>query len=84
MELFYRGADGQLMVVPVTAGSGAASAFEHGSPRALFGPIATVGNLPRFTYQPSTDPQRFLVAAPVPSATPPITVVLNWHDGTKK
>ena len=83
-ELFYRGADGQLMVVPIQTGSDPAAAFEHGPPQPLFGPIPTVGNLPRFTYQPSTDGQRFLVAAPVASATPPITVVLNWQPAIRK
>ena len=83
-ELFYRGADGQLMAVPITTGSAPLAAFEHGLPRPLFGPIPTVGNLPRFTYQPSSDGQRFLVAAPVASAAPPITVVLNWQSGSRR
>jgi Tol biopolymer transport system component len=83
-ELYYRGADGQLMAVPITTGPGPTAGFEHGAPRPLFGPIPTVGNLPRFTYQPSLDGQRFLVAAPVASATPPITVVLNWQNGIRR
>jgi Tol biopolymer transport system component len=82
-ELYFRGADGQLMAVAITTASGPTAGFEHGAPRPLFGPIPTVGNLPRFTYQPSSDGQRFLVASPVASATPPITVVLNWQNGTR-
>jgi dipeptidyl aminopeptidase/acylaminoacyl peptidase len=82
-ELYFRGADGQLMAVAITTESGPTAAFERGVPRPLFGPIPTVGNLPRFTYQPSSDGQRFLVASPVASATPPITVVLNWQNGIR-
>jgi eukaryotic-like serine/threonine-protein kinase len=78
-ELFFRGADGQLMAVAITTGQGPTADFEHGAPRPLFGPIPTVGNLPRFTYQPSSDGQRFLVASPIASATPPVTVVLHWQ-----
>jgi Tol biopolymer transport system component len=80
-ELYFRGADGQLMAVPITRGPSPTDGFEHGAPQPLFGPIPVVGNLPRFTYQPSSDGQRFLVAAPVASATPPVTVVLNWQAG---
>jgi Tol biopolymer transport system component len=82
-ELFFRAADGQLMAVPITTAPGPTAGFEHGPPQPLFGPIPIVGNLPRFTYQPSSDGQRFLVAAPVASATPPVTVVLNWQSGIK-
>ena len=81
-ELYFRGADGQLMAVPIITGSGPNTGLEHGTPQPLFGPIPVVGNLPRFTYQPSRDGQRFLVASPVASATPPVTVVLNWQHGT--
>ena len=83
-ELYYRGPDGQLMAVPITTGEDPTAGFDHGPPRPLFGPIPTVGNLPRFTYQPSADGQRFLVAAPVATPTPPITVVLNWRNGIRR
>jgi Tol biopolymer transport system component len=77
-ELYYRGADGRLMAVPIVAASG--TSFQNGTPQALFGSIPTFGNTTRFTYQPSADGQRFLVAVPVESAAKPMTVVLNWEQ----
>jgi hypothetical protein len=43
-----------------------------------------MGNIERFTYQPSRDGQRFLVSFLVARAVPPITVVLNWQAGLKR
>jgi eukaryotic-like serine/threonine-protein kinase len=80
-ELFYRGGDGRLMAaaLPDRHASTGDAGFEFGPPQALFGAIPVVGNLERFTYQPSANGQRFLVAIPVAGATPPITFVLNWE-----
>jgi hypothetical protein len=74
-ELFYRAADGRLMAVPITTGSG--SSFQNGTPQPLFGPLPILGMLNRFTYAPSPDGQRFLVAMPTQSAAAPMTVLLN-------
>jgi hypothetical protein len=36
-------------------------------------------NIQYFLYAPSADGQRFLVAAPVQTARPPTTIVMNWQ-----
>ena len=68
-ELFYISLDWRLMSVPVRLGS----TFDMGTPHPLF-------TLPEDSeYEPSADPQRFLVLATDQSQAPaPITVVLNW------
>jgi hypothetical protein len=67
------------MAVPIGPGAaGSTDVLAHGSPQPLVGSIPTVGNVSRFTYQPSADGQKFLVAVPLADAAP-LTVVLNWH-----
>ncbi len=83
-ELYYRADDGRLMAVPIVAGSGTSASFQNGAPQALFGSIPTPGNVRRFTYQPSADGQRFLVATPVESAASPMVFVLNWQQAIKR
>ena len=83
-ELFYRSTNGQLMVVPIAATAGASAEFRYGSPQPLFGPIPSRGNDDTFTYQPSADGQKFLIAAPAPGSESPITVVLNWVATLRK
>jgi hypothetical protein len=84
-ELYYRAADGRLMSVPVVASAiGAGASFQHGTPQALFGSIPTIGNVQRFTYQPSADGQRFLVALPTEAGARPMTVVLNWQQAIRR
>jgi hypothetical protein len=80
-ELFYRRVDGTLMAVPITvrAGAGGGSAsIVHGAPEPLFDAVPVMG-LYRFTYQPASNGQRFLVAATIAGRAPPITVFLNWQ-----
>ena len=80
-ELFYRADDGSLMAVTVSArndSSGADDAFEHGTPKPLFDSVPSPRNF-EFTYQPTSDGQKFLVAMPLADAKTPITVVLNWQ-----
>ena len=80
-ELFYRVDDGTLMAVTVSArndSSGADDAFEHGTPQPLFDSVPSPRNF-EFTYQPTSDGQKFLVATPLAGAKTPITVVLNWQ-----
>ncbi len=71
-----------IMAVPVSSGAG--GSFQNGAPRALFGSIPTVGNVHRFTCQPSADGQRFLVALPVEASAKPMTVVLNWQQALQR
>jgi Tol biopolymer transport system component len=72
-EIFYLAPDRKLMAVPVKAGT----TFEVGSPRPLFDttldPMAF-----RQEYAVSADGKRFLLNAPIDTAAPPLTVVLNW------
>ena len=76
-ELFYRADDGRLMAVAVNRG--ATDSFEHGTPEPLFESVPPVpGNIDAFTYQPSRDGQRFLVALAAADARP-IAVVVNWQ-----
>ena len=84
-ELFYLSPARKLMAVPIQAGS----TLEVGAPQALFdvpfSPIGTgSGVWARYGYDATADGQRFLVNAPLESATVPITVVLNWTAGLKK
>ena len=73
-ELFYLGANGMLMAVPVkTAGT-----FEVGPPSALFEIPAASRELDT-TFEVSRDGQRFLVGDVLPGITQsPITIVFNW------
>ena len=81
-ELFYRAGDGRLMAVTVGT-AGGSGAFEFSTtPQPLF-PIPSIGNITRFTYQPSQDGRRFLVSIPL-GVAPPITVVLNWPATLKR
>jgi eukaryotic-like serine/threonine-protein kinase len=77
-ELFYRNA-GQLMAVPVDAGS----TFNVGTPQALFETRFAAITV-RGLYRPSADGQRFLVLAPLArDAEQPASVVLNWTAALK-
>ena len=76
-EIFYVSPDRKLMSVPIKI---AGSKLEAGTPVALFqtriaGPLGT-GH--RFPYAVSRDGQRFLMYVEDTSATPAITVGLNW------
>jgi Tol biopolymer transport system component len=78
-ELFFRASDGSLMSVALGAGSGAAAIDGRSAARPLFAGVPADGNSPMFTYVPTQDGQRFLVAASRKSAQPPITIVTGWQ-----
>ncbi len=81
-ELFYLAPDGKLMAVAVKAGS----TFEADVAKPLFQihPREHISAADLFSYDVSTDGQRFLVNTDVGEATsPPLTVVLNWTEGLK-
>jgi serine/threonine protein kinase len=71
-ELFFVNSAGALMSAPVSR----APRFEVGVPQRLFDLQAVPSD--GFTYAPSSDSQRFLVARLTESASTPITVVVNW------
>lgn len=75
-ELYYRSQDLKMMAAPIKIGS----AFEVGSPQALFQLPAGAS-----VFEPSRDGKRFLVSVvPGNEGTTPITVVTNWQAGLKK
>jgi serine/threonine protein kinase len=80
-EIFYVAEDARLMAVTVGQRAGS---FDSGTPRALFDGIASTGNVPYFTYQPTRDGQRFLVSLRDSESRSPITVVLNWQAAIRR
>jgi len=77
-ELFFIGADKQLMAVPVTS----EREFRAGTPTALFETSLdpdSLGISARNQYVASAAGDRFLINQPRPGAVPPpVTVLLNW------
>ena len=79
-ELYYIGADDQLMAVPVTTGT----SFTAGAPVALFA-VGDYGRRQnRYVYDVSADGQKVLLLRPLDTATRPLTVVQNWTALLKK
>jgi Tol biopolymer transport system component len=78
-ELYYRADDGTLMAVSFGSGTGTAAIDERTPPRSLFAGIPSSGNAWIFTYAPTEDGQRFLVATARKGARLPITVLVNWQ-----
>jgi eukaryotic-like serine/threonine-protein kinase len=84
-ELFYLGAEGTLMAVPIDA----TGQFHAGVPQALFpfrlaAPADSSDNTGQ-VYAVTKDGQRFLAAAkPQQSSLAPLTVVLNWTAAIQK
>jgi Tol biopolymer transport system component len=83
-ELFYLTFDGRMMVVPVKTGA----TFELGEVRTLFEnvPFALSSTALMFTFQPSSDGQRFLALLQTQgeASAPPITVITNWAGAAAK
>jgi serine/threonine protein kinase len=79
-ELFFWGADGKMMAVPVKIVAGASPSFEAGTPQPLF--EAHVTRSPSntlFEYDVSADGKRFLLVTDARAASAPsLTVVSNW------
>jgi eukaryotic-like serine/threonine-protein kinase len=83
-ELFFIGADQQLMAVPVTT----EGTFRAGTPAALFltnlDPYG-LGISGRNQYLVARDGSRFLLNQARPDAAPsPVTVVINWMAALKR
>ena len=82
-ELFYIAADGRLMAVTVRT----APTFGAGTPTMLFDPHILFDNITYWRYDVSADGKRFLLNRILSrtdgSASPPITVVLNWNSALK-
>ncbi len=79
-ELFYRAPGGQLMAVPIEAGS----EFQPGVAVPLFKPPAFVGTLGLGTFYDIAPDGRFLINVFVERTSPPATVVLNWRPDAER
>jgi eukaryotic-like serine/threonine-protein kinase len=74
-EIFFVGADGKMMAVPVESGP---LAFKPGVPKPLFQTRLEYDAVVR-SFDVSSDGKRFLLAHPVAEgAAVPLTVILNW------
>src|SRR5262249_56867389 len=91
-ELFYVARDGKMTAVPIiraSVGPGAKSSFEPGTPVALFDMHSQypARGFNIMSYDVTAD-GRFLVNANADdshsSATPPLTVVVNWDAELEK
>jgi Tol biopolymer transport system component len=80
-EIYYLGADGQMMAVAVKT---SAHGLELGAPAALFhAPV--VSDLYSTQYAPTPDGKRFLLVEQGVSNTPqPARVILNWAAGPRR
>jgi Tol biopolymer transport system component/predicted Ser/Thr protein kinase len=83
-ELFYISGDSKVMAVDVTT----TPAFKAGTPKALFAAVIWAGARFVDRYDVTADGKRFLIntlpAETDPTASAPITVVMNWEAGLKK
>jgi Tol biopolymer transport system component len=83
-ELFYISGDSKVMAVDVTT----TPTFKAGTPKVLF--AAPIWSGARFVsrYDVTADGRKFLInalpAETAPTASAPITVVLNWEVGLKR
>jgi len=75
-ELFYLSNDNKIMAVPVRTGSN----FDAGTPTALFqaNPREMFATSELFSYDVSSDGQKFLINTQLKTAMTPLSVVLNW------
>jgi len=86
-ELFYSGADGRMMAVPIEAVTGPKPSFVPGPPMPLFEShiINTPNTSGPLQYDVTRDGKRFLVVTDnIAGAALPLTVVVNWDAGLKK
>ena len=79
-EVFYLGADGTLMAVPVNT----ADQFAVGVPQGLFQTGSIARAFLNRTYAVSKDGKRFLVSARTQQSSAPLTVVLDWTATIRK
>ena len=86
-ELFFLGADGNMMAVAVKSAPGAKPSFDAGTPRPLFeAHLAQVFNDTLFEYDVTADGERFLldVAGGSSLSAPQLDIVVNWNSAPKK
>jgi hypothetical protein len=84
-ELYYRSADGRVMVVEVKSGA----VFQTGIPKPLFHPPADISIMSTWPYYNkwdiTADGNRFFFPTTVEESSPtPFKVILNWTALLKK
>ena len=86
-ELYFVGADGKFMAVPMRIGSGAKPSLEPSAPQSLFAapPLAHY-NTDAYDYDVTSDGKQFVLATPVdrPGSSPPLNMIVNWAAVLKK
>ena len=77
-ELFYLSADSSIVAVPIKTGAD----FDAGTPVVLFqaNPREMVATSEQFSYDVSSDGQKFLINTQIKTAMTPMSVILNWND----
>lgn len=86
-ELFFIGAEGRLIAVPIEMAGSAKPSLSPGAPHPLFtAPPLVHYNVEAFDYDVTPDGNRFLLAGAVraTSSSLPLDVVLNWDAAFKK
>jgi eukaryotic-like serine/threonine-protein kinase len=75
-ELFYLSADSKMMAAPVNTGTN----FDAGAPVPLFqaNPREMVATSELFSYDVSSDGQKFLINTQLKTEGTPMSVILNW------
>jgi eukaryotic-like serine/threonine-protein kinase len=79
-ELFYLGADGTMMAVPIDA----TRQFDAGVPQSLFPTGALMQVSGSHAYAVTKDGKRFLVITRPQQSSAPLTVVVNWPTSLKQ
>jgi len=75
MELFYLSPERRVMAVSVQSDP---TTFRGSVPRVLFDEPVSDGS-----YDVSRDGQRFLINTPLPEASAPIQIIVNWRPEKK-
>jgi serine/threonine protein kinase len=86
-ELFFVGADGKMMAVPIIkAMAGPKPTFETAAPETLFDAHMLATTTPQFEYDVTADGKRFLINSISGSSAsaPYLNVVVNWDGDLKK
>ena len=82
-ELFFRGAEGQMMAVMVQVAAGPKPTLKAGAPMKLF--AANIDFERTFSYDVTADGKRFVATTNTAAAsTKSLNVVMNWQAELKK
>jgi len=86
-ELFFVGADGKFMAVPMRIGSGAKPSLDPSAPQSLFAapPLAHY-NPYVYDYDVTSDGKQFVLATSVDrsGSSPPLNMIVDWAAALKR